>query len=106
MQKFFEREKMIYPVTFKANTPNNFSTKKDQNTMAGLKTAPVPKINPVKASLNTTAVWFGFGVVLDRVVTFAGKFLKTSPLKTSLITNGAIATGAGIFTYFKASSKK
>ncbi len=106
MQKFFEREKMIYPVTFKANTPNNFNTKKDQNTMAGLKNTPVPKANPMKAGLNTTAAWFGFGIVLDRVVTFAGKFLKTKPLTTSIIANGVIAAGAGTYTYIKTQSKK
>ena len=67
---------------------------------------PVAKISPVKASLNTTAAWFGFGVVLDRVVTFAGKFLKTKPLTTSIIANGVIAAGAGAYTYITAKSKK
>lgn len=98
--------KMISPITFKANTSNTFTAKKDQNTMEGLKAKPVPKISPIKAGLNTTAIWFGFGVVLDRVVTFAGKFLKTKPLTTSIIANGVIAAGAGIFTYFKTSAKK
>ena len=97
---------MISPITFKTNTLNTFTAKKDQNTMEGLKVKPVAKISPVKASLNTTAAWFGFGVVLDRVVTFAGKFLKTKPLTTSIIANGVIAVGAGTYTYIKTQSKK
>ncbi len=97
---------MIYPVTFSANTQNNYNTKKDQNSMEGLKVRPMPKISPVKSGLNTTAAWFGFGVVLDRVVSFAGKFLKTKPLTTSVIANGVIAAGAGTYTYIKAKSNK
>ena len=76
---------MISPITFKASTPNNYNTKKDQNSMEGLKVKPAVKVNPVNAGLKTTAAWFGFGVVLDRVVSFAGKFVKTKPLATSLI---------------------
>lgn len=97
---------MIYPVTFSANTQNNYNAKKDQNSMEGLKVRPMPKISPVKSGLNTTAAWFGFGVVLDRVVSFAGKFLKTKPLTTSVIANGVIAAGAGTYTYIKAKSNK
>lgn len=74
--------------------------------MEGLKVRPMPKISPVKSGLNTTAAWFGFGVVLDRVVSFAGKFLKTKPLTTSVIANGVIAAGAGTYTYIKAKSNK
>lgn len=97
---------MIYPVTFTANTHNNYNTKKDQNSMEGLKVRSMPKISPVKSGLNTTAAWFGFGVILDRVVSFAGKFLKTKPLTTSVIANGIIAAGAGTYTYIKAKSNK
>lgn len=97
---------MIYPVTFKANTQNNYNAKKDQNSMEGLKVRPMPKISPVKSGLNTTAAWFGFGIVLDRVTGFAGKYLKTSPIATSIITNGVIAAGAGTYTYLKAKSNK
>ena len=107
MQKnFLERKKMISLITFKANTPNTYNSKKDSSSMEGLKVKPVAKISPVKASLNTTAAWFGFGVILDRVVTFAGKFLKTKPLTTSIIANGIIAAGAGTYTYIKTQSKK
>ena len=97
---------MISPITFTANTPNNYYTKKDQNTMAGLNTKSIPKISPMKAGLNTTAVGFGFGIILDRVVSFVGKFLKTKPLATSFIANGVIAAGAGTYTYIKTQSKK
>ena len=97
---------MISPITFKANIPNNYNTKKDHNSMEGLKAKPAVKINPVNAGLKTTAAWFGFGVVLDRVVSFAGKFLKTKPLATSFIANGVIAAGAGAYTYIAAKSKK
>ena len=97
---------MISPITFKTNTPNTFTAKKNQNTMEGLKAKPVPKINPVNAGLKTTAAWFGFGVALDRAVSFAGKFLKTRPLTTSIIANGVIAAGAGTYTYIKTQSKK
>ena len=97
---------MISPITFKASTPNNYNTKKDQNSMEGLKVKPAVKVNPVNAGLKTTAAWFGFGVVLDRVVSFAGKFLKTKPLATSFIANGVIAAGAGAYTYITAKSKK
>ena len=97
---------MISPITFKANNPNNYNTKKDQNSMEGLKVKPAVKVNPVNAGLKTTAAWFGFGVVLDRVVSFAGKFLKTKPLATSFIANGVIAAGAGAYTYITAKSKK
>ena len=107
MQKnFLERKKMITLITFKANTPNTYNTKKDPSSMEGLKSKPAVKINPVNAGLKTTAAWFGFGVVLDRVVTFAGKFLKTKPLTTSIIANGVIAVGAGTYTYIKTQSKK
>ncbi len=97
---------MISPITFKANNLNNYNTKKDQNSMEGLKVKPAVKVNPVNAGLKTTAAWFGFGVVLDRVVSFAGKFLKTKPLATSFIANGVIAAGAGAYTYITAKSKK
>ena len=107
MQKnFLERKKMISLITFKANTPNTYNTKKDPSSMEGLKSKPAVKINPVNAGLKTTAAWFGFGVVLDRVVTFAGKFLKTKPLTTSIIANGVIAAGAGTYTYIKTQAKK
>lgn len=98
---------MITPITFKANTQiKKYNNKKNQNSMEGLKTNSIPKISPIKASLNTTAAWFGFGVILDRVVSFAGKFLKTKPLVTSFIANGVIGIGAGVYTYIKTKSKK
>ncbi len=97
---------MISPIAFKANTPNTYNVKKDSSSMEGLKSKPAVKINPVNAGLKTTAAWFGFGVVLDRAVSFAGKFLKTKPLATSFIANGVIAAGAGTYTYITAKSKK
>ena len=97
---------MISPITFKANTLNTYCAKKDSSSMEGLKAKPAPKINPVNAGLKTTAAWFGFGIVLDRAVSFAGKFLKTKPLATSFIANGVIAAGAGAYTYITVKSKK
>lgn len=100
---------MITPITltFKGyvNKDKSFSKKKDQSPMEGnVKIArPIakPLVNPLKSSLSTTASWFGFGIVLDRITGFASKYIKTSPLKTSIITNGVIAIGAGAYQYFK-----
>ena len=97
---------MIYPITFKANIQNTYNKKKDQNTMEGLKIKSLPKINPVKSGLHTTANWFGFGIILDRITGYFGKRMKTSPFITSIITNGIIAAGAGTYTYLKAKSNK
>ncbi len=99
---------MINAVNF-TSTNTQYKTKKDQSPMQGsIKPVkpPVKPVSPLKSSLSTTAAWFGFGVVLDRVTTFAGKYIKTSPLKTSIITNGVIALGAGAYTFIKENSTK
>lgn len=96
---------MISAITFTASPQNSYKSKKDQSTMeGGIKTIkpPVkPTVSPIKSGLNTTAAWFGFGVVLDRVTSFAGKYIKMTPIKTSIVTNGVIALGAGAYTYIK-----
>ncbi len=100
---------MISAITFTANPHNSYKSKKDQSSMeGGIKTIkpPVkPAVNPLKSGLNTTAAWFGFGIVLDRVTSFAGKYLKMTPIKTSVVTNGVIALGAGAFTFIKENKK-
>ena len=65
---------------------------------------PKKKTTPMYESITTVLSWFGFGIVLDRISNFASKYIKTSPIKLSIITNGIIALGAGAFTYIK--SKK
>ena len=54
---------------------------------------------PMHDGLSTAGAWFGFGVALD-FVSRKCHFSK-SPTKNSLLTNGIIATGAGIFTIIK-----
>lgn len=105
---------MIYPVTFgNAKPQNTYQTtqdKRSKNTMEGLK-RPRPVVMHKKANaplhdgLSTALSWFGFGIVLDRITTLVGKHIKTSPFKLSLITNGLVAAGAGLFTYFKSKRK-
>lgn len=107
---------MIYPITFGNCTTKNshytYQTKQDkrnQKSMEGSKrprpfVMPKKKTTPMHESITTALSWFGFGIVLDRISSFASKYIKTSPIKLSIITNGIIALGAGAFTYIK--SKK
>ena len=72
---------MIRAITFTSqNTFHN--SKKNQSSMeGGIKTVkPAVKpaaVNPVKSGLSTTAAWFGFGIILDRVTTFARRRKRT-----------------------------
>lgn len=54
---------------------------------------------PIHDGLSTAGAWFGFGIVLD-FVSRKCHFSK-SPTKNSILTNGIIAAGAGIFTIIK-----
>lgn len=59
---------------------------------------------PLPNALSTAGAWFGFGIALDFV---SRKFQFTkSPTKNSLIINGIIAAGAGLYTGIKSVSAK
>ena len=75
----------VYPVNFTAQKRynSNINIKKHQT--------------PVHEGLTTAAAWFSFGFGLDFVSRKWGNFTK-SPLTNSIILNGIIGSGAGIFT--------
>ena len=80
----------VYPVNFTAQkryNNQNINHKKSQT--------------PLNEGLTTAAGWFGFGFGLDFISRRWGNFTK-SPFKNSLILNGIIGSGAGIFTGTKA----
>lgn len=81
----------VYPINFTAQTKYKKTNinPKSQNT------------TPVKDGITTAAAWFSFGVGLDYVSRHYGNFTK-SPMKNSLLLNGIIGAGAGIFTGTKA----
>ncbi len=54
---------------------------------------------PIKNGIQTTSIWFGFGVGLD-FLSRKCSFSK-SPVKNSLILNGIIGSAAGIVTVIK-----
>ncbi len=76
----------VYPINFTAQT-------KYKKTNIN---SPSNQMNPVKNGLSTAAAWFSFGVGLDYVSRRFGNFTK-SPMKNSLLLNGIIGSGAGLF---------
>lgn len=81
----------VYPINFTAQTKykkTNINSKSQHTT-------------PVKNGLSTAAAWFSFGVGLDYISRHFANFTK-SPMKNSLLLNGIIGAGAGIFTGTKA----
>lgn len=61
----------------------------------------IPKVSPLMSGVGTAALWFGVGMLFDRLLGKMSKNLKT-PMKISLAINGAIGVVAGIVSYIKA----
>jgi len=60
----------------------------------------LPKFTPVQSGLINAVSWFGFGFLFDRLFGTIFKSFKT-PLKLSLMINGAIGLIAGGMSYIK-----
>lgn len=97
----------ITPITFRSQTPvqtQGKAKKKEESIEEILKKEGVelPKLTPAQKGIGNGIFWAGGGFVFDRLLNLLpGKIFKT-PIKQSLIINGAIGLAMGTYSFFKA----
>lgn len=97
----------ISPVTFSAVSPaqpQGKPEKKEESIEEILKKEGIelPKLTPAQKGIGNGIFWAGGGFALDRLLNLLpGEVFKT-PVKQSLLINGAIGLVMGTYSFFKA----
>ena len=97
----------ITPVTFKAAQtaqPINTTKKKEESLEEILKKEGIelPKLTPAQKGVSNGLFWAVGGFAFDRLLNkLPGEIFET-PLKQSLLINGAIGLTMGVYSFFKA----
>ncbi len=91
----------ITPISFTA-AQKPVTAKKDESLSEMLKKEGIelPKLTPVQVGLGNAVFWFGSGLLIDKLFGKMFKSFKT-PLKMSLIINGAIGLVGGLMAFVR-----
>lgn len=92
----------ISPISFRAAQNPPVKAKKDENITEMLKKEGVelPKLTPFQTGLINAVGWFSICFLFDRLFGKIFKSFKT-PLKFSLVINGAVGLISGAMAYIK-----